>query len=126
MTFLCANQNEILLFFVVFLELQEDLSQLETTNFSPEKFRLCIPQSTSKEEKETKVLSDFRSVLDCYLFIPSLCLISYKFVCWQHYMNMWKKLFVIVMHSDVTDLLLNEINSIRQILENSGNAVICM
>jgi hypothetical protein len=40
-------------------------------------------------------------------------------------MNMWKKLCVIVMDSDVTDSLQNEIISIRLVLENSGNAVIC-
>jgi hypothetical protein len=67
-------------FIFVFLELQEDLSQLETTSSSPEKFRLCIPQSTSKEEKETKVLTDFVSVLDRCLFIASRCVISYKSV----------------------------------------------
>ncbi|PSN47850.1 hypothetical protein C0J52_01244 [Blattella germanica] len=39
-------------------ELQEDLSQLETTCSSPEKLRLCIPQSTPKDEKDTKVPSE--------------------------------------------------------------------
>ncbi|XP_023711287.1 microtubule-associated serine/threonine-protein kinase 3 isoform X7 [Cryptotermes secundus] len=39
-------------------ELQEDLSQLETTCSSPEKIQLCIPHSTPKEEKETKVPSE--------------------------------------------------------------------
>ncbi|XP_069693816.1 microtubule-associated serine/threonine-protein kinase 3 isoform X2 [Periplaneta americana] len=39
-------------------ELQEDLSQLETTCSSPEKFRLCIPQSTPKDEKDSKVPSE--------------------------------------------------------------------
>jgi len=75
-------QNSPRLFCI--LELQEDLSQLETTSSSPEKFCLCIPQSTSKEEKETKVLSNFRSVLDRYLFTASLCHISYKFIFWQN------------------------------------------
>ena len=37
-------------------ELQEDLSQLETSCASPDKFRLCIPHSTPKEDKDTKVM----------------------------------------------------------------------
>lgn len=55
--------------FYVFLELQEDLSQLETTCSSPEKLQLCIPHSTPKEEKETKVLCHTDFVLQLTLFI---------------------------------------------------------
>jgi len=39
-------------------------------------------------------------------------------------MNMCKKLFVIVMDSDVTDPLQNEIISIRQILEKGHSATL--
>lgn len=39
-------------------------------------------------------------------------------------MNMCKKLFVIVMDSDVTDPLQNEIISIRQILEKEHGATL--
>jgi hypothetical protein len=70
-------------FFFVFLELQEDLSQLETTCSSPEKIQLCIPHSTPKEEKETKVLSHTDSLLELNFFSTGhfFCLCSIHLLC---------------------------------------------